>query len=107
MLLRGERGFTLIELMVVVVITGILSSMAVPKYANFRSRAEAAVCRANRKTLESARAMRYTETGDWGTGIDDLSPYLENAAEFRCPSGGNYTFVPDTGEVTCDVEGHN
>ncbi len=39
---RGQQGFTLIELIMVVVILGILSAFAIPKFADFSSQAETA-----------------------------------------------------------------
>lgn len=54
---KDNRGFTLIELVVVIAILGILSAIAVPKFSKSRLNAAVSAHNANVRTLESAANM--------------------------------------------------
>lgn len=56
-MLKHQEGFTLVELMIVVVILGILAGIGIQQYGNVQERARAAAHEANIKVLTSAANM--------------------------------------------------
>ena len=56
---RAQSGFTLIELIAVLVILGIIASVAVPKFINLTDEAQQVATNAVAKTIESASSMNH------------------------------------------------
>lgn len=77
---RFSRGFTLIELMVVVAIIGILVSMAVPTYRNMVTRARETVLRQNLFTIRDVIDQYYADKGKYPDSLEELvsSGYLRH-----------------------------
>ena len=75
---NNQKGFTLVELMVVVVIVGILTAIAVPRFGNLTQNAERSAVEANLRTIDSAIMMYRSETGAYPENLDVLENYLQD-----------------------------
>lgn len=63
MVQRAQRGFTLIELMIVVAIIGILAAIAIPQYQDYTIRAKLSSAVANVSSVKTAMAEAYSTNG--------------------------------------------
>ncbi len=83
-------GFTLIELMIVVLIIGILVAIAVPVFVNAREQSQRSVCMGNLRSIDSAVVRYSVENDSYPDQVDLLVPtYIMDTP--RCPAGGVYS----------------
>jgi prepilin-type N-terminal cleavage/methylation domain-containing protein len=105
-----DQGFTIVELMVVVLIIGILVSIAVVMYPSVVGNAEQKACFGNERTVEGMWTSYLSSEGrpdpyptDWDEALALMVPeYLQKAP--LCPSAGTYTWVDN--HLDCSVHGH-
>ena len=109
---RMKKGFTLVEIMIVVAIIAILAAIAIPNFVKYRKESQEASCK-------STRAQIVTAAENWGsktenataTTVDlatlaptDGSGYFKKAP--TCPDGGSFTITKDSTsgawECTCN-----
>jgi len=65
-----KKGFTLIELMIVVAIIGILSALAIPNFLKFRSKAMQAEARANLGALHTCQTVYFSDFDTYAGGAE-------------------------------------
>lgn len=68
--IKNKKGFTLVELVVVIAILGILAGIAIPRFMSATETARGAKTVADLRTLESAAVMYYAKTGVVPTKTD-------------------------------------
>ena len=87
---EGQKGFTLIELMIVIAIIGILAAIAIPQFTKYRARGYMAACRSDAKNAYTAVITYMSDT-----------PGVLNPGEVITPGtpGGTYDAVRATGDA--------
>jgi type IV pilus assembly protein PilA len=83
------KGFTLIELMIVVAIIGILAAIAIPKFAQMLEKSREGATKGNLGSIKSAASIYYGDTqGVWPTTLHtfsnySFSKYLDNVSPVK------------------------
>lgn len=103
-MINKRKGFTLVELLVVVLILAILMAVALPLYLSTVSDSSLKSCRSNMQTIANAAQAWKVRTRALDFSTVSLSALnADLGATPTCPDGGSYSLV-STGSVT-DLDG--
>lgn len=82
--IKNQKGFTLVELVVVIAIIGILAGIAVPRFLDATASARGAKIVADMRTIQSAEMIYYAKNAKYPTAQNDFADLVQ----------GNWPGVP-------------
>ncbi len=95
-----KRGFTLVEIMIVVMIIGLLAAMALPGFAKARLTTQSNACISNLRQIESAKDQYAMEVGlQAGDAVPLVGVISHLKAMPACPVGGTYALGTVSGSA--------
>ena len=113
--LRKSKGFTLIELIIIIIILGIISAVAIPKYVNMQTAAQTGTAHGILGALASSESLLFSQYVLSGTTYNNASvvanagisggasatvPAASGPGTITLPNGTTYTYTYTAGSAT-------
>jgi len=95
-----KRGFTLIELMIVVAIIGILAAIAIPNFLKFQAKARQSEAKTNLSSVSTSQIAYFAEKNNWADTFDLIGWSPQGTTKFRYQIGNGTSYL---GESNCNL----
>lgn len=99
-MLKNKKGFTLIELMIVIAIIGILAAIAIPNFISYRDKAYCSAAESDAQTVMGAIADYFSNPANTSVSVD--SDGLPTSGT-DLSNANTYTITPDGDGYTVSV----
>ena len=99
---KNDRGFTLIELMIVVAVVGILAALAIPNFLRFQAKSKQTEAQVNLRSIYASQNTYFAEHDTYTAAITNLEWEPEGTARYQ------YTIMDnaDTAHYTAQASGN-
>ncbi len=101
MKMKLKKGFTLVEIMIVVAIIAILAAVAIPNFISYRKQSQATACVANLKEIQNSKELWYMNNSNDPALTDLVGSEKKIKTTPICPAGGTYTVGDSTTDPIC------
>jgi len=95
----NEKGFTLIELMIVVAIIGILAAIAIPNFMNYQCKAKQSEAKSNLGNIRTAQEAYYAEYDNYTNSLPAIGFSTKGSARYSYSVSGLVTSAVATDDA--------